>query len=145
MDAEKRREEQRNFGVFFDDDYNYLQHLKEASGPVELVAASRSDRKTVHFHDEDEDEEQGDTDNGLPVSISERKVSGIQKLMSQNNVIQFVIQCLPLLTTSAKLRLKMIKPRFPVRLWLLLGTTSTTINTCASQKNENIMIFQLFM
>uniref|UniRef100_A0A3Q3XFG3 Protein LTV1 homolog n=1 Tax=Mola mola TaxID=94237 RepID=A0A3Q3XFG3_MOLML len=72
VDAEKRREEQRNFGVFFDDDYNYLQHLKEASGPVELVAASRSDRKTVHFHDEeDEDEEQGDTDNGLPgASIS---------------------------------------------------------------------------
>ncbi|KAM5163091.1 protein LTV1 homolog [Mantella aurantiaca] len=35
-DAEKRRAEQRNYGVFFDDDYNYLQHLKEA-GPAELV------------------------------------------------------------------------------------------------------------
>uniref|UniRef100_A0A3B5QJ54 Protein LTV1 homolog n=1 Tax=Xiphophorus maculatus TaxID=8083 RepID=A0A3B5QJ54_XIPMA len=41
-DAEKRREEQRDFGVFFDDDYNYLQHLKEASGPSELVAAGPS-------------------------------------------------------------------------------------------------------
>uniref|UniRef100_A0A3Q2G585 Protein LTV1 homolog n=1 Tax=Cyprinodon variegatus TaxID=28743 RepID=A0A3Q2G585_CYPVA len=37
VDAEKRLEEQRNFGVFFDDDYDYLQHLKEASGPSELV------------------------------------------------------------------------------------------------------------
>ncbi|XP_072265107.1 protein LTV1 homolog [Pyxicephalus adspersus] len=35
-DVEKRREEQRKFGVFFDDDYNYLQHLKEL-GPAELV------------------------------------------------------------------------------------------------------------
>uniref|UniRef100_A0A8C3SH94 Protein LTV1 homolog n=1 Tax=Chelydra serpentina TaxID=8475 RepID=A0A8C3SH94_CHESE len=34
---EQRREEQRKYGVFFDDDYNYLQHLKEASGPSELV------------------------------------------------------------------------------------------------------------
>uniref|UniRef100_A0A3Q2YJQ3 Protein LTV1 homolog n=1 Tax=Hippocampus comes TaxID=109280 RepID=A0A3Q2YJQ3_HIPCM len=41
-DAEKRREEQRNFGVFFDDDYDYLQHLKEASGRTELLAARPS-------------------------------------------------------------------------------------------------------
>lgn len=34
---EQRREEQRKYGVFFDDDYDYLQHLKEASGPSELV------------------------------------------------------------------------------------------------------------
>lgn len=39
VEAEKRREEQRKFGVFFDDDYDYLQHLKEASGQTELVAA----------------------------------------------------------------------------------------------------------
>lgn len=24
-------EEQRKFGIYFDDDYNYLQHLKEAN------------------------------------------------------------------------------------------------------------------
>ncbi|XP_069582018.1 protein LTV1 homolog [Ranitomeya imitator] len=34
--TEKRKEEQRTFGVFFDDDYDYLQHLKE-TGPAELV------------------------------------------------------------------------------------------------------------
>ncbi|XP_007422967.1 protein LTV1 homolog [Python bivittatus] len=39
-DDEKRREEQRKYGVFFDDDYDYLQHLKEASGSSELVPSS---------------------------------------------------------------------------------------------------------
>uniref|UniRef100_A0A8C3SI29 Protein LTV1 homolog n=1 Tax=Chelydra serpentina TaxID=8475 RepID=A0A8C3SI29_CHESE len=39
---EQRREEQRKYGVFFDDDYNYLQHLKEASGPSELVPSDVS-------------------------------------------------------------------------------------------------------
>uniref|UniRef100_A0A4W6G9K1 Protein LTV1 homolog n=1 Tax=Lates calcarifer TaxID=8187 RepID=A0A4W6G9K1_LATCA len=60
VEAEKRREEQRNFGVFFDDDYDYLQHLKEASGPSELVAAgpSYTDRRAVHFNDEDEEDEE---------------------------------------------------------------------------------------
>ncbi|XP_056422701.1 protein LTV1 homolog [Hyla sarda] len=36
VEVEKRKEEQRKFGVFFDDEYNYLQHLKE-TGPAELV------------------------------------------------------------------------------------------------------------
>jgi len=31
VDVSKRREQQRKFGVFFDDDYNYLQHLKEST------------------------------------------------------------------------------------------------------------------
>ncbi|XP_075059198.1 protein LTV1 homolog [Mixophyes fleayi] len=38
VETQKRKEEERKFGVFFDDDYNYLQHLKEA-GPAELVRA----------------------------------------------------------------------------------------------------------
>ncbi|XP_071359950.1 protein LTV1 homolog [Trachinotus anak] len=69
VEAEKRREEQREFGVFFDDDYDYLQHLKEASGPTELVAAgpSYSDRQDVTLRDE-EDEEEGDTDKALPAA-----------------------------------------------------------------------------
>ncbi|XP_048345291.1 protein LTV1 homolog [Sphaerodactylus townsendi] len=37
---EKRREEQREYGIFFDDDYDYLQHLKEAAGTSELVPSS---------------------------------------------------------------------------------------------------------
>ncbi|KAM4040960.1 protein LTV1 homolog [Anomaloglossus baeobatrachus] len=36
VETEKRKEEQRKFGVFYDDDYNYLQHLKE-TGPAELM------------------------------------------------------------------------------------------------------------
>ncbi|XP_074165744.1 protein LTV1 homolog [Sminthopsis crassicaudata] len=41
---EERRAEQRKYGVFFDDDYDYLQHLKEPSGPSELIPSCfRSD------------------------------------------------------------------------------------------------------
>ncbi|XP_038131271.1 protein LTV1 homolog [Cyprinodon tularosa] len=59
VDAEKRLEEQRNFGVFFDDDYDYLQHLKEASGPSELVATGPSypDRGSCDLRDEEEEKE----------------------------------------------------------------------------------------
>lgn len=71
-EAEKRREEQREFGVFFDDDYDYLQHLKEASGTGELVAAppTHSDRQRllIHHEEEEEEEETGDADETLPVS-----------------------------------------------------------------------------
>ncbi|XP_069463718.1 protein LTV1 homolog [Ambystoma mexicanum] len=35
-EVEKRRSEQRKYGVFFDDEYDYLQHLKE-TGPLELI------------------------------------------------------------------------------------------------------------
>lgn len=77
MEAEKRREEQRNFGVFFDDDYDYLQHLKESSGPSELLASgpSRFDHQTVNVHEEDaENEEEEDSDSGVPVThISNHK------------------------------------------------------------------------
>lgn len=69
METEKRREEQRKFGVFFDDDYNYLQHLKEASGPSELVY---SDRQPLSLQGEEEENEGGKTvhkDN--PVSCCE--------------------------------------------------------------------------
>lgn len=56
VEAEKRREEQRKFGVFYDDDYDYLQHLKEASGQTELVAAVdlNDDRKFQLKEDEEE-------------------------------------------------------------------------------------------
>uniref|UniRef100_A0A3B3BM08 Protein LTV1 homolog n=1 Tax=Oryzias melastigma TaxID=30732 RepID=A0A3B3BM08_ORYME len=62
VDTEKRQEEQRKFGVFFDDDYDYLQHLKEASGPSELVAAvsSNQDRRSVQFRNEEDDEMEQD-------------------------------------------------------------------------------------
>ncbi|XP_074521632.1 protein LTV1 homolog [Halichoeres trimaculatus] len=68
VDTEKRRAEQREYGVFFDDDYNYLQHLKEASSTSEWVAARPSQ---IHVHDEEEEEEEekeDDTDKAIPAS-----------------------------------------------------------------------------
>lgn len=69
VEAEKRREEQRNFGVFFDDDYDYLQHLKETSGQTELVAAgpSYADRQAIQLRDEEEEDE-GDMDTAVPAA-----------------------------------------------------------------------------
>lgn len=72
VEAEKQHEEQRKFGVFFDDDYDYLQHLKEASGLCELVASgpSRSDHQVVCLRDEDDEcEEEEDAEEAIPVSV----------------------------------------------------------------------------
>lgn len=71
VDAEKRREEQRKFGVFFDDDYNYLQHLKEPSPLSELVTAEplNLDKGSFQLKDEeDEDEAERTVDSDVPVS-----------------------------------------------------------------------------
>ncbi|KAM7419854.1 hypothetical protein PAMA_016793 [Pampus argenteus] len=68
VEVEKRREEQRNYGVFFDDDYDYLQHLKEASDHTELVPAaapSHTDKQAIQLHD-GEDEDEGDADKAVP-------------------------------------------------------------------------------
>uniref|UniRef100_A0A3P9JGH5 Protein LTV1 homolog n=1 Tax=Oryzias latipes TaxID=8090 RepID=A0A3P9JGH5_ORYLA len=64
VDTEKRHEEQRKFGVFFDDDYDYLQHLKEPSGQSELVAAVSSNRDggSVQFLNEGDDEMEQEED-----------------------------------------------------------------------------------
>ncbi|XP_037545919.1 protein LTV1 homolog [Nematolebias whitei] len=69
VDAEERREEQRKFGVFFDDDYDYLQHLKEPSPLSELVAAEPSNLDRGSFQlkdDEDEDEVERTVDSDVP-------------------------------------------------------------------------------
>ncbi|XP_063054401.1 protein LTV1 homolog [Engraulis encrasicolus] len=67
VEVEKRREEQRNFGVFFDDDYNYLQHLRETQQPTELVASSFPrkaalplSRRTEEGGSDEEEEEEGE-------------------------------------------------------------------------------------
>lgn len=42
---EKRLEEQRKYGVFFDDEYDYMQHLKEVDEAFELVQDDRCEKK----------------------------------------------------------------------------------------------------
>ena len=42
-----RKEEQRKYGVFFDDDYDYMQHLKDVNelnevAPMESMDVQRS-------------------------------------------------------------------------------------------------------
>ncbi|CAL9701101.1 unnamed protein product [Knipowitschia caucasica] len=70
VEVEKRREEQRSFGVFFDDDYDYLQHLKEAPGS-ELVPVEdrRTERHDQEEQEEDQEEQRGVTSINLPSSV----------------------------------------------------------------------------
>uniref|UniRef100_A0A8C6TP94 Protein LTV1 homolog n=1 Tax=Neogobius melanostomus TaxID=47308 RepID=A0A8C6TP94_9GOBI len=68
VEVEKRREEQRNFGVFFDDDYNYLQHLKEPLRSTELVAAV--DLSKDGEFQLGEDGEDGEEGTAAPTSIN---------------------------------------------------------------------------
>ncbi|KAK1803033.1 hypothetical protein P4O66_021569 [Electrophorus voltai] len=55
VEVEKRKEEQRKYGVFFDDNYDYLQHLRETSQAAELVSASRPHRDARPLTSEEED------------------------------------------------------------------------------------------
>lgn len=48
VNDEERRAEQRKYGVFFDDDYDYLQHLREPSGPAELIPSSTFSTHSCH-------------------------------------------------------------------------------------------------
>ncbi|KAJ0051294.1 hypothetical protein NL108_018296, partial [Boleophthalmus pectinirostris] len=70
-EVEKRREEQRSYGVFFDDDYDYLQHLKEASGTSELVPGldMRTERRIQLRDEEEEEEEEEEEQTGTTTSI----------------------------------------------------------------------------
>ncbi|XP_017576158.1 protein LTV1 homolog [Pygocentrus nattereri] len=69
IETEKRKEEQRKFGVFFDDDYDYLQHLRETAVPTELVSAPqpRQDTRSVTLEEEEGEEEAASIN--LPSSV----------------------------------------------------------------------------
>ncbi|KAG5278430.1 hypothetical protein AALO_G00098910 [Alosa alosa] len=70
VEAEKRRDEQREFGVFFDDDYNYLQHLREVAQPTELVASTFPQKKPVALHvREEEDDDEEDDEEEVDVQV----------------------------------------------------------------------------
>ncbi|XP_010887540.1 protein LTV1 homolog isoform X2 [Esox lucius] len=78
VEVEKRQEEQREFGVFFDDDYNYLQHLKEKCRTVEWASSGRSQGgKRPHDlqdggadDDEEEEEEEVDDEENFTSTVS---------------------------------------------------------------------------
>ncbi|XP_021511453.1 protein LTV1 homolog [Meriones unguiculatus] len=66
VNNEERRAEQRKYGVFFDDDYDYLQHLKEPSGPGELIPSTAF---STYNHDE-QDETSGFPSTGIKLPSS---------------------------------------------------------------------------
>ncbi|XP_038873654.1 protein LTV1 homolog isoform X2 [Salvelinus namaycush] len=75
VEVEKRQEEQREFGVFFDDDYNYLQHLRKTVRPVEWASSGKSQRgKRTHDlqdgDDDDDDEEEEEEEEKATPTVS---------------------------------------------------------------------------
>lgn len=65
VELEKRKEEQRNFGVFFDDDYDYLQHLRESTQTAELISAPRV-RRDARLKPADDEEHMEEEDGSVP-------------------------------------------------------------------------------
>ncbi|XP_066552885.1 protein LTV1 homolog [Amia ocellicauda] len=68
-DVSKRKEEERNFGVFFDDDYNYLQHLKEPSCATELVCGAPQKEGRVLITEDGKVEEEAETIPALSINL----------------------------------------------------------------------------
>lgn len=62
VDVEKRKEELQKFGVFFDDDYDYLQHMKDVSQTTALVSNPQVNRDARSRTTEDNDEEKTEED-----------------------------------------------------------------------------------
>lgn len=46
--AEQKREEQQKYGIFFDDEYDYLQHLKDSNEVYELEEHVPREDKVIH-------------------------------------------------------------------------------------------------
>lgn len=51
MDKKKRIEEQHKYGIYFDDDYNYLQHLRDTSQKMEWERVERIQAATANNHE----------------------------------------------------------------------------------------------
>ena len=65
-EMEKRREEQRLCGVYFDDDYDYIQHLKE----LKAAHSQLLSQNIFVLRDEggEEEEKEGDVDQTMPIA-----------------------------------------------------------------------------
>lgn len=48
INKEKQKEEQQKYGIFFDDEYDYLQHLKDLNEVYELEEHVPREEKVCH-------------------------------------------------------------------------------------------------
>ncbi|CAH2097452.1 unnamed protein product [Euphydryas editha] len=76
LSTEQRKEEQRKYGIYFDDDYNYLQHLKDTKEVTMVLQPKASHKRkekqinTTNVAEDEEDDETDVTDNiKLPSSV----------------------------------------------------------------------------
>ena len=91
MEAEKKKEEQRDFGVFFDDDYDYLQHLKEAVPTLEWVAnePAKSGIQPVDLRGNDQqegdDDKEGEKKQQKGISVSLGRNGGTTRITANQH------------------------------------------------------------
>ncbi|KAJ2938978.1 hypothetical protein O0L34_g17793 [Tuta absoluta] len=73
LTPEQRLEEQHKYGIFFDDDYNYLQHLKDTREVTLVVQPKvhhkRKDRPATTTTDEEAPEDKEDKPEPIPHSL----------------------------------------------------------------------------
>ena len=63
--GEQRKVEQRKYGIEYDDEYDYLQHLRDPCEPPERYAVhvDQTEEDEEYEDDDDEEEEEADEDN----------------------------------------------------------------------------------
>jgi hypothetical protein len=65
LKVDQRKVEQKKFGIEYDDDYDYLQHLRDPCAPPEKYSFQVDKQE----EDDDEEEEEEDEDNVKKISI----------------------------------------------------------------------------
>jgi hypothetical protein len=71
--GEQRKAEQLKFGIEYDDDYDYLQHLRDPCAPPERYSVHVDKKEEEEDDDEYEDEEDDDHDDHDQDNVKKNK------------------------------------------------------------------------
>ncbi|CAF0862577.1 unnamed protein product [Rotaria sordida] len=80
LGVEQRKTEQRKFGIDYDDDYDYLQHLRDPCAPPEEYSVHVNQTEEEEEEEDDEDEDEDEQENtvtrfNLPSTVFESKTT----------------------------------------------------------------------
>ena len=67
MQGEQRKAEQLKYGIEYDDDYDYLQHLRDPCAPPEQYSVHVNQNNEDEEYEDDEEEDQQDQENEVNV------------------------------------------------------------------------------
>ncbi|CAF3767230.1 unnamed protein product [Rotaria sordida] len=80
LGVEQRKTEQRKFGIDYDDDYDYLQHLRDPCAPPEEYSVHVNQTEEEEEEEDDDDEDEDEQENtvtrfNLPSTVFESKTT----------------------------------------------------------------------